>query len=82
MLKVNFKVLLEAWGIKLTTADIEEAKISVCRAFQVGRKYKMLKAIFKSSQIIPEDALKQVTDTVAVPDIETIAEKVGKTSDN
>ncbi len=40
MLKhVNFQVLIEAWGWKMTPADVEETLISISAALHVTRKY-------------------------------------------
>ena len=64
MLKyVNYQVLVQAWGINLTPADVEETRISRSRALQMAAKYMVLKSIIESPRIIGKEASRYVTRT-------------------
>ena len=67
---VNFKFLLEAWGIQLTDEQVEEIKISSTSALQVALKFLMIKSIIESQQIIGKR--KVVERSVSLPDLKTL----------
>ena len=42
---VNFKILFEAWGLKLTPDEVADTKISPFRVLQVAAKRIMIRSI-------------------------------------
>jgi hypothetical protein len=73
--RINYQVLFEAWGIKLTPTEVEETQISISRALQVAAKCTMIKYICYSKRIIGKMAVKLVTSTVNIPNMLTLAEE-------
>ena len=51
MLKVNYKVLCEAWGVKLSSDLVAETQISTSIALQVLCKFMMLNHISESQYV-------------------------------
>ena len=73
---VNFKVLFEEqFGIQLKPAEEEETLISTARALQWAAKYMMLRSIIKSQQIIAKRNAEDVTGTVTIPEVTTLADQ-------
>ena len=69
MLKyVNFEVLLEAWGLKLSPTEAAETKISPFSALQLAAKYIMIRSLINSSHIIPNNWINKVESTFSIPD--------------
>ena len=68
---VNFKVLFEAWGIRLTDAQVEHTKISLASAFKLALKLFMLKSIIESQQMIGKYSV--LTNHVSLPDLKTFS---------
>ena len=72
---VNYQVLFEAWGVKLSISELEEIKISTDRALKVVAKYMVLKSIIKSQRIIGNERITELTGIVNVPDMITFSVK-------
>ena len=72
---VNYQVLLETQGIKLTPADVEETKISASRALHVAAKYIMLKSLMRSQRIIGKKAVNLVSGKKSFPSMTKLLEK-------
>ena len=65
---VNFEVLFEVWGFKLSPNEVAETKISPFSALQVAAKYIMIRSLINSSHIIPNYWVNQVESTFSIPD--------------
>ena len=65
---VNFEVLFEAWGFKLSPTEVAETKISPFSALQVAAKYIMIRSLINSSHIIPNYLVNKVRSTFSIPD--------------
>ncbi len=69
MHKVNFEVLYGAWGIKLSDAEVEEAKKSPLRALRVKDKCFIIDSICYSKHIIGSKLVVKLKSTVVFPDL-------------
>ena len=72
---VNYQVLFEAWGIKLSISELEEIKISTSRALKVVAKYMIQKSIIKSQRIIVNEYKDYAVGIVNVPEMITFSVK-------
>jgi len=62
-------VLFKAYGLNLTSKEVNAILISASIALQVAAKYMMLKSITKSETIIPFFSVEKVLGTVSVPEM-------------
>jgi hypothetical protein len=67
--KVNFKVLFEAQGFKLTPNELESVEISASMALQVAAKRMILNSIIKSKRMIGAEKMDMVQGSVVIPDM-------------
>ena len=75
---VNFQLLFEDWGIKLTPSEVEETNTSPSRALEVAAKYWILKSIIKSPKIMAKKRNpfeKGNKSRTSVPDVKTLDSK-------
>ena len=75
MKKVNFQVLYDVWGIKLTPEEVEETKKSPYRALQVKNKFILLNSFVYSQHIAGKSPAHKVKGTVELPNMAEIANK-------
>ena len=72
---INYQVLFETWGIKLTHDEVVETKISALRALKVIRKNMILKSIIKSERIIGREDGNLLERTLSIPEMATLSDK-------
>ena len=72
---INYQVLFETWGLKLTHDEVVETKISALKALKVIRKNMILKSIIKSERIIGREDSNLLERTLSIPEMTTLSDK-------
>ncbi len=76
LIHVNFKVLFEAWGFKLTKSQLELTRISISRTLKTAAKFMMINAIdFDNGKNMGIRSLRKIKCMNHIPNLATLAKQ-------